>query len=219
MPLIFIGFLFLIAAIAIFFVFLRKLKPSIKLSKSASVHSKTLKIISNFSILRGFKIIKSFFNFDNSIIPGLSTLELPYNSIANNDIFKSYILIGEFGIVLILSCSTYGEIYSSDSNLWNNFISGRKSSFLNPSIVINYHTSLLRNIFAKNKIFNVNILPAVVFSHNNASLYISDNFTIFNCKSFKKFLNSSKLEINNNLDINLIYETLINYSSNDNKTL
>ncbi len=132
-----------------------------------------------------------------------------------------HILIGYFGMLVIETKNYKGDVYGNPKEKeWLHIVGDDKNKFYNPLMQNQTHIDAIRHILAKEKIYKINIDSLIVFTGGRKShLYIPKNLPIIKVKKLGGFLRKSAYEKDNNVDIDLLYNTLLKYQVTDKKLL
>ena len=161
-------------------------------------------ILKRFAGIRSFKVINDIY--------------LPlYDKTTQLD----HILIGFFGMIVIETKNYKGDIYGAPKDKeWLHVVGDEKNKFYNPIMQNQTHIDAIRHIFAKEKIYNINIDSLIVFTGGRKShLYIPKNLPVIKLRKLKKVLHKSAYEKDNDVDVEKLYNTLMEHRVTDPKLI
>lgn len=160
---------------------------------------KVAKKLKRFAVSRGFKLINGIY--------------LPlYDKTTQID----HILIGYFGVIVVETKNYKGSVYGDlKAKKWMHVVGDDRNDFYNPIMQNQGHIDCIRNIFSKNDIYNVKIDNLVVFANKKTELYIPKCDNVIKINKLNKFLHQVKYEADNGIDIDKIYNTLMDSRATD----
>ncbi len=123
--------------------------------------------------------------------------------IAKNGKFADFdfVLVGSFG-VLCVNCLGYGgEIYANtNEDKWLQVLKQERTYFENPLKQAQNATRVVRDCLFEDKMKNVSVTSAVVFTNKNVSLAVGRNPDCLTPASFKALINKDMYITDKNVD-------------------
>lgn len=156
------------------------------------------KILRRYAIPRSYKVLEDVY--------------LPlYDSVTQID----HILIGFFGILVVETKNTTGEVYAQPNDKeWAVVDSktGKKKYIYNPIMQNKTHVEAIRYLLTSNKMYKIDIDSLVVFTaHKKADkLYIKKGFPVILSKTLPKFLRKDRYETDKEIDVDQVFEVIKN---------
>ncbi len=117
-----------------------------------------------------------------------------------------HILVGFFGILVIETKNTRGEIYAQpNEKQWAIVNGGKKKYIYNPLMQNKTHVEAIRHLLISNKVFKIDIDSLVVFtSGKKATLYIKSGYPVILSNLLPKFLRKDRYETDKEVDVDQI---------------
>lgn len=195
------GVLILILILVIFLSIVLKNHKNKKLGIEGE--KKVAKILKGFSRIRNYKVINDLY--------------LPlYDKTTQID----HILIGFFGVLVIETKNSGGEIYGDPKKKeWLHTIGSKRHYIYNPLMQNQAHIDCIRHIFGKENVYNLNIESLVVFTNKKVNLYVPNKLPIIKVKKLNKFLRQDRFQQDNDVDVEKLYSILESYRVTDKKLL
>lgn len=164
---------------------------------------KVAKALKRYAKFRGFRVINDLY--------------LPlYDKTTQID----HILIGYFGILVVETKNLSGEIYGDPKKKdWLHIIGDKRHTLYNPLLQNQTHIDCIRHLLGKENIYNVNIESLVVFPARKVTLYVPHKLPIIYFKKLKKYLKQPCFAKDNNVDVERVYNTLMNHRITDKKLI
>lgn len=131
-----------------------------------------------------------------------------------------HILIGPFGVLAVETKNYAGQVYGSPSDKeWTHICGDEKHKFYNPMMQNKTHVDNIRYLFSKENIYNINIDSLVVFADKKLELYMPKNLPVIRINKLKKELRKSKYDKDNGVDVDKLYNALMNNRVTDQKLI
>lgn len=114
------------------------------------------------------------------------------------------ILVGFFGLLLVNVQTGEGDYYGEERDQnWGMTTGTQKLSFPNPLEEGLLAMEALRTVFAKNKVYNINVEQVVVFTSRfkKNSLYIKQSLPVVNVRKLSAMLGKSRFEKDTGVDV------------------
>lgn len=156
-------------------------------------HKKVTSTLKKFAMIRGFKVLTDYkFNHKDKII-----------KIDN-------ILIGFFGIIVITDIDIHGEVYIEEgrNSEWLNINDNVKTKLGNPLTENINQVNALKILLREAKIPNSKTESLIVFTDKTLDMYKPNKLPIINIDVLSKYLHQEKYEIDNEYDVDEIFEVL-----------
>lgn len=168
---------------------------------------KVAKKLYSFSSIRGFKVINDI-----------------YFPLYDKTTQVDHVLIGFFGILVIETKNLSGEVYGDPKKQdWLHIMGGKnrekKHKLYNPLLQNQTHIDCIRHILGKENIYNIQMESLVVFANTKLQLFIPKKLPIITINKLSKYLRHDRFQKDNNIDVDLIYNTLMKYKTVDKKLL
>lgn len=154
------------------------------------------KILRRYALPRSYKVLNDVY--------------LPlYDKVTQID----HILIGFFGILVVETKNTQGEIYAQPNDKEWAIVdgkTGKKKYIYNPLMQNKTHVEAIRYILTTSKVYKIDIDSLVVFtSGKKAKLFIKKGFPVILSKTLPKFLRKDRYETDKEVDVDQIYNLLL----------
>lgn len=167
---------------------------------------KVAKKLKSFARIRSYKVINDLY--------------LPlYDKTTQVD----HVLIGFFGLLVVETKASGGEIYGDPKEKNWLHIMGKKNqirhTMYNPLMQNQAHIDCIRHLLGKEKIYNVNIESAVVFTDKKVDLNVPSKLPIYKFKGFKKLLSQPRFSEDKDFDVDAAYNALMKYRVTDPKKI
>lgn len=131
-----------------------------------------------------------------------------------------HVLIGFFGLIVVETKASGGEIYGDPKEKnWLHIMGKKRHTMYNPLMQNQAHVDCIRHLLGKEKIYNVNIESIVVFTNKKADLYIPKKLPILKLKALSKFLHQPRFSEDKDFDVDAAYNALMKYRITDPKKI
>lgn len=134
-----------------------------------------------------------------------------------------HILVGFFGILVVETKNLSGEVYGDPKKKdWLHIIgkkNQKKHKLYNPIMQNQTHVDCIRHILSKENIYKTNIESIVVFPSKKIQLFIPKGLPIVTKKLFKKFIHQPRFQKDNDVDVDLLVNTIRKYEITDKKRI
>lgn len=160
-------------------------------------HAKVAGALRRFGIIRNYKILEN--------------LHLRYG---NREARIDCMLIGFFGILLVHAVNDTAEYYGDvGAPHWVKVMKEKRSKMENLCAKNTRDIELIREIFAKNNVYGIQLEGLVVFCGNvkKTIFGITGGQGLMNFKNFKAYLGKSKFEKDNDVDVPGLAELILKY--------
>ncbi len=159
--------------------------------------SKTKSALKRYSLLREYKVISDF--------------EVEIGTVKHK---FDKLLVGEFGVLNIVAFNKKGDLYGNENDA--NFVLIDKKMNREPCQNLIKEAqdgeTVLRKIFAEQKVYNVKIDIAVVIENSYCQCMVSSQkVNILTLQQFKKYLNGGKFDLDNKADSQKIIDAISKY--------
>lgn len=163
-------------------------------------------ILRKYALLRYFKV--------------LTDLEIPTGSNGSQKIRIENVLVGFFGLLVVASIDRKGEFYGKRADKsWTYMLNGEKNAqsretIPNPIVQNQEALAALREIFSKEKVYNIPMEAIVVVAGNakRTKLFVSNCPEMFYLKELTKYLAKSKFDKDSQVDVEKLSELLGRYA-------
>lgn len=161
------------------------------------------------SVLRRFAGIRSFKVINDIYLP-------LYDKTTQID----HILIGFFGMLVIETKNLAGEVYGDPGKKeWLHIVGSQRHKLYNPLMQNQTHIDCIRHILSTNKVYNVNIESLIVFTRKKTQLYLPKGLPVIKLFQLKKFLKQPRFAEVKSIDVDRIYQTLMDARVTDKKLI
>ncbi len=127
-----------------------------------------------------------------------------------------HVLIGFFGLLVVETKASGGDIYGDlKERTWLHTMGSKRHQMYNPLMQNQAHIDCIRHLLGKEKIYNVGIESAIVFTNKKANVYVPNNQPIYTFKAFKKLLKKPRFVEDKNFDVDAAYNALMKYRVTD----
>ena len=173
----------------------RKKKHYVNVKKAKN---KVYQCVKRYAMINFFKVIKNYtimYNGEKAVI--------------------DTVLIGNFGVLLIIANNLPCELYNSPDGLrWIHKVEEKKSSVNNDLVLGEEYITAIRQKLSEDKIYKIKLSSIVVFTQKKLELYIDANPRCIRLKKLKSFLNRPEYSDHGDYDVNILYQQIQKYNLN-----
>lgn len=162
-------------------------------------HIKVSNALKKFGIIRNYKVLENL-----------------HLRCGKHEAQIDCMLVGFFGILLVNAVNDTAEYYGdAGGKQWVKVMKGQRSEMENLCVKNLRDIELLREIFAKNNVYGVQIEGLVVFCGNMKKTIfgITGAQGLMNFKRFKSYLGKSKFEKDNDVDVPGLTGLILKYQA------
>lgn len=100
-----------------------------------------------------------------------------------------HLLIGDFGVIVIETKATNGDVYGKGKDRqWTHLIGTKKHELYNPLLQNQAHIDCVNHLFKKNHIYKVPVQSLVIFAGKNINLNLEKGLPVIKLSALKKHL-------------------------------
>lgn len=130
-----------------------------------------------------------------------------------------HLLIGSFGILIIEVKNYAGVVYGTPSEKeWLHISHHNRHKFYNPIWQNKAHEKSVRDILAKEKIYNLSVFTLVVFSNKKVQLNIPKKMDVIKINKLRKELRKKKYRVHTDICVKELENIFKSYFVTDKKT-
>ncbi len=125
-----------------------------------------------------------------------------------------FVIVGVFGVLCVKCIGFGGEIYGAiDDEKWLQVHKESRNYFENPFKQSEAHTRVLRDCLFANKLKNIPVTSAVVFTNSKASIAVGRSVDYFTPKTFKALLDKALYTTDKGVDAEKVKSAIEEFSA------
>lgn len=123
------------------------------------------------------------------------------------------ILVGYFGVLVIVTCDLSGSIYANDKDeMLTQLSGGERRSHENPFINVKNAAKAVSELLREKRVFRVPVEAAVVFTGKKASVNVPRSLDGFTPKELTKILKTDRFLDDKKVDIDMTVNAILGMS-------
>ena len=126
------------------------------------------------------------------------------------------LLIGKFGVLNVVCFDKKGELYGNEKDEFFALVTKKLERERVPNLIktAEKNEMALREIFAKEKVYNIKIESIIVLEDNGTKpLFTSQKIPFLTLSALKKHLKQERFESDNNIDPHIVFGAIERYKN------